>query len=100
MIKKNSGVSNPPKISIIVPIYNGEKYIDKCLASLTQQTYQNIEIVLINDGSIDGSLQCLEKFSKQDKRIILFPQKNQRHCGSTHSRPKVGQRPIYYVLRY
>ena len=77
MVKTNSITrKNKPEISIIVPVYNGEAYIEKCLTSLLEQTYRNIEIILINDGSADDSLKLLKKFASKDKRIILFSQKN------------------------
>lgn len=75
-INRNTHISTA-KISIIVPIYNGEAYIEKCLTSLTAQTYQNIEIILINDGSTDNSLKLLKKFASKDNRIVIFSQKNQ-----------------------
>lgn len=62
------------KISIIVPIYNVEKYIGKCLTSLINQTYKNLEILLINDGTKDNSIKEVEKFN--DKRIRLYNKKN------------------------
>lgn len=62
-------------ISIIVPIYNAEKYIKKCVDSLINQTKQEIEIILINDGSTDDTLKILKKY--KDKRIKLFSNKNQ-----------------------
>lgn len=59
-------------ISIIVPIYNVEKYLEECLNSIINQTYKNLEIILINDGSIDRSREICEKFEKIDKRITLL----------------------------
>ena len=64
------------ELSIIVPVYNVEKYITACLKSLTKQTFKNIEIICINDGSTDNSLEKLKKFSKQDSRIIVIDQPN------------------------
>lgn len=64
------------KISIIVPIYNGEKYIKRCLDSLINQSYKNIEIVLINDGSNDNSLKIMKEYSEADKRIVVIDKKN------------------------
>lgn len=65
-----------PKISIIVPVYNVEKYLEKCLKSLINQTLKEIEIILINDGSTDNSKYIIEKYLKKDKRIILFDKEN------------------------
>ena len=65
------------KISIIVPIYNAEQFLEKCLNSLINQTYQNLEIVCINDGSKDKSLSILKEYQKKDKRIIIIDQANQ-----------------------
>lgn len=64
------------KVSIIVPIYNVEKYINKCLDSLTNQTLKEIEIICINDGSTDNSLKLLENYKNKDSRIVLINQKN------------------------
>lgn len=63
-------------VSIIVPIFNTEKYLDRCLKSLLQQTYKNIEIILINDGSTDSSLQICKKYVKHYKNIILIDSSN------------------------
>lgn len=62
--------------SIIIPIYNVEKYIDDCIESVTQQDYKNIEIILINDGSNDNSSLICEKKVKNDSRIRLINKKN------------------------
>lgn len=64
-------------ISIIVPVYNVEKYLEQCLESLLNQTYKNIEIIVVNDGSTDQSLDILKKYSFKDNRIKLYSQKNQ-----------------------
>ena len=64
------------KISIIIPVYNAEKYLRDCLDSVISQTYKNIEILCINDGSKDGSLQVLNEYAKKDNRIIVIDQEN------------------------
>lgn len=64
-------------ISVVIPCYNWEKYLKRCIDSLINQTYKNIEIICINDWSTDNSLELLNSFSEQDKRIKVFSQKNQ-----------------------
>lgn len=64
------------KVSIIIPVYNAEKYLEKCLNSVIKQTLKDIEIICINDGSTDGSLNILQKYSEKDKRFIIIDQKN------------------------
>lgn len=66
-----------PKISVIVPIYNVEKYLEKCLNSIVNQTFSDIEIICVNDGSTDNSLAILNMFAKDDKRIKVISQENQ-----------------------
>ena len=78
------------KISIIVPVYNGEKYLERCLNSLVNQTYKNIEIIVVNDGSIDNSLNILNDYKKKDNRFIIINKKNEgqaiaRNIGINHS---------------
>lgn len=63
-------------ISIIVPVYNVEKYLKECLKSLTTQTYQDIEILLIDDGSTDNSLDICREFEKKDRRIKVVHKEN------------------------
>ena len=65
-----------PVISVIIPVYNAEKYLEKCLNSVIKQTLKDIEIICINDGSTDGSLNILQKYSEKDKRFIIIDQKN------------------------
>ena len=64
-------------ISVIVPVYNVEEYLEECLESIRKQTYQNIEVILVNDGSTDGSQAICEHFCQIDKRFRLINQKNQ-----------------------
>lgn len=63
-------------ISIIIPVYNVEKYLESCLNSIINQTYKNIEIIVINDGSTDNSLDIIKKYQEQDNRIILIDREN------------------------
>lgn len=65
------------KVSIIVPVYNVEKYLERCLESLINQTYRNIEILIVNDGSTDNSKKICEKYKEMDSRIRLINKKNQ-----------------------
>ena len=57
------------KVSIIVPIYNAEKYLERCLDSLISQSFRDIEILAINDGSIDRSLEILKRYESIDNRM-------------------------------
>ncbi len=73
---QNDKEKSRPVISVIVPVYNAEKYIKKCLETLICQTYDNLEIICVDDGSTDHSLELLELFAKKDYRIKIFSQKN------------------------
>lgn len=77
--------SNPPispRISILVPVYNTSKYLKECLDSLVTQTFKNIEIICLNDGSTDNSLNIIMDYQARDKRIRVVDKKNQGY-GST-----------------
>ena len=65
-----------PQISVIVPIYNVEKYLAKCIDSIINQTLTNIEIILVNDGSTDNSRKIIDKYDKKDSRIKVIHKKN------------------------
>ena len=62
-------------ISIIVPVYNVEKYLKKCVDSIINQTYKNIEIILVDDGSTDSSGKMCDDYKKVDKRIKVYHKK-------------------------
>ncbi|ECZ8526528.1 glycosyltransferase family 2 protein, partial [Campylobacter coli] len=64
------------KVGIVIPIYNVEKYLDECLRSVINQTYINLSIILVNDGSNDNSLSIARKYALQDERIIIINKKN------------------------
>jgi len=63
------------KVSVIVPIYNGEKYLDRCLESLVNQSYKNTEFIFVNDGSTDSTISILKKY-ENDNRVIIIDKKN------------------------
>lgn len=67
---------NMELISIIVPIYNVEQYLDDCLVSILNQTYKNLEIILIDDGSTDNSCKICDKYAEKDSRIIVIHKEN------------------------
>lgn len=78
-----------PRISIIVPVYNVEEYLPQCLNSLVNQTFREIEIICVNDGSTDGSLKILENYSAKDGRVKVLSQENKglseaRNSGLSH----------------
>lgn len=64
------------KISVIIPVYNVEKFLSQCINSIINQTYKNLEILIIDDGSTDNSCEICKKFAKHDKRIRIIRQKN------------------------
>ena len=78
-------------VSIIIPIYNAENNISKCIESILKQTYSNIEVLCINDGSKDNSKEILEKYQKEDERIIIINKENSgvsdtRNLGISHAK--------------
>lgn len=66
-----------PLVSVIIPIYNADKFLERCLESIIRQTYTNLEIILINDGSSDNSLNYCNTYSHKDPRIITINKKNE-----------------------
>ena len=79
-----------PKVSIIVPVYNVEKYLNKCLNSLVNQTFKDIEIIIINDGSPDNSKQIIENYkAKYDNIIKVINQQNQGLSASRNNGLKI-----------
>jgi glycosyltransferase involved in cell wall biosynthesis/acetyltransferase-like isoleucine patch superfamily enzyme len=73
----NHLLPNNPKVSVIIPVHNVEKYLEECLNSIVNQTLKDIEIICVNDGSTDKSSDILEKFAAKDDRITIINQENQ-----------------------
>ena len=72
-----------PKISVIIPVYNVEKYLGECLDSILAQTFQDFEIICVDDGSTDKSLEILQEYKRKDDRFVIL---QQRHAGAGAAR--------------
>lgn len=75
---------NQPLISVCVPVYNVENYLNKCLDSILSQSYQNIELIVVDDGSTDSSKTILKQYVEKDSRVKLISQDNQGHQKARH----------------
>lgn len=73
---------NRPLITILVPCYNVEKYVDECLSSIQKQTYDNLEVLCINDGSTDNTLNILRKYEASDNRFHIINKSNSGYGAS------------------
>ena len=65
-----------PEVSVVVPVYNVENYLEECLDSILGQSFKDIEIICVNDGSTDGSTDILSRFKKRDQRIKVIDNHN------------------------
>ena len=74
-----------PRVSIIIPVYNVKKYLPECLDSVLNQSYKNLEIILVDDGSTDGSEKIVDEYKKKDQRIVVVHQKNQGQSGARNT---------------
>ena len=73
-------INYTPKVSVIIPVYNVEAYLRQCLDSVIKQTLEEIEIICVDDGSTDNSLEILKEYAAKDKRITILKQQNLRAC--------------------
>ena len=78
-------VYDTPKVSIIIPVYNVENYIEECLASVLKQTFKNYEVIIVNDGTTDNSAQIASVFTENDSRFKLVNQENQGLSGARNT---------------
>ena len=67
---------NAPELSIIVPVYQTKKYLNQCVDSILTQDFQKFELLLVDDGSTDGSEKICDEYARHDPRVIVFHQKN------------------------
>lgn len=87
-----------PKVSVILPVYNVEAYLDEALYSLEKQTLKDIEIIAVNDGSTDNSLSILDKHALTDKRISIYSQKNKGLSGARNTGLNLCQGEYVYFM--
>lgn len=73
------------KVSVVIPVYNVKPYVERCVQSVLRQTYKDIEIILVDDGSTDGSGEICDRFAEDDKRISVVHQENQGLSGARNS---------------
>lgn len=95
---RNSHFQNNVLVSVIVPVYNVERYLERCLQSIINQTFTNIEIICVNDGSTDSSGKILEEYAKEDSRIIVISKENGGLSSARNAAlPYVKSKFIYFV---
>lgn len=86
-----NNIKELPLISIIIPVYNVKGYLEKCLRSVCEQTYKNLEIIVVDDGSTDGSGQLCDQFARTDSRIKVFHQENAGQSSARNNGLSVAQ---------
>ncbi len=87
-----------PKISIIIPVYNVEKYLPMCLDSVCYQSFKDIEIICVNDGSSDNSLAVLHAYKRRDKRIIIIDKENEGSGVARNTGLKIARGEYVYFV--
>lgn len=80
-----------PTVSVIMPVYNAHLYVAKAIESVLQQTYQDFELILVDDGATDGSGEICEKYAAQDDRIVLIHEENSGICKARNTGLKHAQ---------
>lgn len=87
-------------VSIIVPVYNVEKFVEKCVKSLMNQTHKNIEIILVDDGSPDHSPEIIDRIAAEDQRVHVIHQQNRGGFGCKECRITMRIRRVCHVCRW
>ncbi len=91
-------MTNNPLVSVIVPVYNVEKFLPDCLKSVIGQTYENLEIICVNDGSPDKCGDILQKFANKDKRIVILNKENGGLSSARNAGMKVAKGDFVFFL--
>lgn len=86
------------KVSVVIPVYNVEEFLDECLDSIVNQTLNDIEIICVDDGSTDKSLDIINFYAKKDKRIKVFSQKNGGHAVATNKGMSMAKGEYLYLM--
>lgn len=87
-------------ISVIVPIYNVERYLAQCLDSIIGQTYSALDIILVDDGSTDGSKTIAEQYAAKDERVTLISQENQGLSGARNTGDGCGEGRVFGICGF
>ncbi len=86
------------KISVVIPVFNVEEFLEECLDSITNQSLKDIEIICVNDGSTDNSLDILNKYAEKDDRFIIVSQENKGHAAATNKGMKLTTGKYLYLM--
>ena len=86
------------KVSVVIPIYNVEEFLNECLDSIVYQTLEDIEIICVNDGSTDNSLDILNSYAKNDNRFIVISQENGGHAVATNLGMSLAKGEYLYLM--
>ena len=97
-IKYEVQFGNHAKISVLVPIFNVEKYLREALDSLVQQTFQDFEVICINDGSTDHSLEIIQAYQQQDSRFCILDKTNSGYGDSMNQGLKLARGEYIAIL--
>lgn len=87
-----------PKVSVVIPVYNVEKFLKECLNSIVNQSLEDIEIICVNDGSTDNSLEILNEYSLKDDRMKIISQKNGGHAVATNNGMAIAKGEYLYLM--
>lgn len=86
------------KVSVVIPVYNVEDYLVECMDSIVNQTLEDIEIICVNDGSTDKSLDILKEYAARDSRISVYSQENRGHAVATNRGMKLAKGKYLYLM--
>lgn len=91
----DNNLNKTPMVSVIMPVYNGEKYLSEAIESVLNQTYKNFELIIVDDGSTDGSKKIINKFTSRDKRLKVFLNKKNKGISYTLNRAILNSKGKY-----